>query len=505
MDIFLESFSTIIEPGSLFLIFIGTLIAFIMGLLPGLSGTEAMLVLLPFTYRMNVTEAMLLLMSAYAGAFVGGSVTGILFGIPGCSTTIATVFDGFPLRLQGKPFLAIGAAATSSIIGGIISVVAIVAVIPFMVPFSLLFGPPEWFAFVAFGLFVLAFVGEGKFLRALTSGMLGILLGTIGLCIVTGDIRFTFGTSYLWGGIPIIPAFIGLYPLAESIDLTFLKSTEDEESQQHILESQKAEMGNYWEDLWEGTKLSFTKIRALSIGCITGFVIGVIPAVGATLANIMGYSLAKQTSKEPESFGKGNVEGVIAAESANNASVGGALIPALALGIPGSLNTAILLGILMLHGIRPGTNIFASRLDVTWIIILAVAAGTILASAFVITAGWRLAGLILNLNIRFIVPLIVFIGSIAAYLSRNNINDVVLAFILAFIGYGMKKYDFSRICLIIALILGPIFEKSYYQTLGIGRGSVGIMLKSPVVLTIFIVTLAFCFMVLYRKIKGKTA
>ncbi len=499
MEAFVETLSLFMTFESLMLVIVGCLIALFMGLLPGLSGAEAMLILLPFTFRMPLFQAMLLMMSAYAGAFVGGAVTGILFGIPGCSTTIVTVFDGFPMRKQGRAFVAIGAAATASAVAGLLALLLTVAVMPLMVPFSLMFGPPEWFVFVLFGLVVLALAGEGRFLRALASGFLGILVGCIGLSIVTGDVRFTFGTSYLWGGIPIIPAFIGLYPLAEVIDLTFL-------SVKNKAESDSLEFTeNFTKNVWEGILVTFKKKKALVIGTITGWIIGVIPGVGGALANLMAYVLTKETSKEPETFGKGNVEGVVAAESGNNASVGGALIPTLALGIPGSVNTAILLGILLLHGIQPGTNVFEKYQDITWAIILSAAASTIFASVFVLIIGWRVAKVIHRIEIRYAVPVIVIIGSIAAYLTRGNVLDVVTAFVLALVGYGMKRFEFSRISFMIALMLGPLMEKSYFQALSIGRGSLKIFIQSPVVnilwVCVFIIMLASAF----RSYRAKKA
>jgi len=464
------------------LVFAGSMLALLMGMLPGLSSTEAMLILLPFTFSLNLSDSMMLLNGAYASAFVGGAVTSIMFGIPGSSTTIATVLDGYPMRQQGKGLVAIGAANMSSMFGGLFSIVLVIVLLPFMGPVSLMFGPPEWFVFVLFGLIILSFAGEGTFPRAMMSAALGILAGTIGLSEVTGDARFSFDIAFLWGGIPIIPAFIGLYPFAEAIDLIDVKMATAEDDQQQLSTSQA------FKDVFAGSKLAFKHFDKTMLGSFTGWFIGVIPGVGATLANMMSYILAKQLSKDPQSFGKGNPQGVIAAEAGNNASVGGALIPALALGIPGSLNTAILLSIFLINGIQPGTNVFQNNLDVTWVILLSVFMGTILSSAVIMVGGWQIARILQNLDIKLIVPVVVFIGGIASYLSRGNIFDLVISLVLGLIGFGMKKYQFSRISFIIALMLGPLLESSFFQALSIGRGSISIFFKGPVVLSLWVVT-----------------
>ena len=456
------------------LMLFGGIVALIMGLLPGLSGTEAMLLLLPFTYRMSLMDSMLLMMSAYAAAFVSGAVTSIFFGVPGSSTNITTVFDGHAMTRQGRAFEALGAASMSSCIGGLVSLLLIVILMPFIVPLSLLFGPPEWFAFVVFGLVVLAMAGEGKFIRALASGSLGLLISCVGMSEVTGGIRFVFGSTYLWGGITVIPAFIGLYPLAEAIDITFMEKALPIKE-----DGQKINTKEQIRQLFKGTVNGFTKIRAWVLSSIIGWFIGVIPGVGGTLANMMGYVLVKETSPNRDNFGKGNIEGIIGAEAANNASVGGALIPTLALGIPGSLNSVILLGIFLLHGIQPGTNFFEKHVDVTWIIILAGAWGTIMGSLVITATGWKFASLIYKVDMKLIAPVIVYIGSIAAYLTRNNILDVVLAYILAIFGYAMKHLQFSRLAFIIALMLGGLTESSYFQAMAMGRGSSKIFIKSP--------------------------
>lgn len=500
MDAFFESLMYTIKLNSIFLLVIGTVISFVFGLLPGLSGTEAMLLMLPFTFGMELNDAMLLLLSAYAASFVGGSITSIMFGVPGSPSSVTTCFDGFPLRKQGKAFYAIGAAASSSAFGGLFSLILVALLMPLMLTISLMFGPPEWFGVILFGLFVLAFAEEGRFARSLSSGLLGILISFMGLSTVTGDLRYTFGIPFLWGGIAAVPVFLGFYPLAEAVNLTFTKlPQQDLLADKQNVESDSTISKQNLSQMFAGACVPFKKFRAMFLGSLIGWIIGVIPGVGGALANTMGYVLVKQTSKNPETFGKGNIEGIIGAETANNASVGGALIPCLAVGIPGSLNTAILLGVLLIHGVKPGTNVFAEHIGTTWIIILAAAFGTILSSLITILIAGKIGARVLKIEIKIIIPIIVMVSSIAAYTVRNQPMDILVAYIFAFIGYAFKRYHFSRLTFVVAIMLGSVFESSYFQALAIGRGTYKSFYESPVLIAILIIMILFGVYVVFRS------
>lgn len=482
MEAFFDALGAIFSWQGMFLLWSATILALIMGMLPGLSSTECMLILLPFTFSLGLGSSMILLNAAYGAGFIGGAVTSIMFGIPGSSTSIATVLDGYPMRQQGRAMEALGAANVASLLGGLFALVIVACLMPLMGPASLLFGPPEWFVFVLFGLVVLAFAGEGTFGRAIVSAALGILAGCIGLSSVTGSARFSLGSSFLWGGIPIIPAFIGLYPFAEAMDLAFAKFEQGDEK--------GASARTAFRDQMRGALRTFQNLGHVVQGTLTGWFIGVVPGVGGTLANMMGYIIAKQSSKHPESFGKGNVAGVIASEAANNASTAGALIPALALGIPGSLNTAVLLGLFLINGIQPGTNVFEHNLGITWVILLSVAFSTLFSALIVLFGGWQIVRFTTKVNMKIVVLVVVVLGCIATYLSRTNIGDLFVALLLALIGIGMKRYNFSRISFIIALMLADLFETSFFQSLSIGRGSYSIFFKGPVVLTLWTLTAA---------------
>lgn len=478
-------------------------LAFLMGLLPGLSATEAMIILLPFTFAMGLDQSMIMLSAAYASGFVGGSLTSIVFGIPGSTTNMTTVLDGHALHKQGRTIYAVTVAATSSAVAGILALLLVIALMPVMEPFSLLFGPAEWFAFVIFGLVVLSFSGESPPLHGLMSGGLGLLFGTIGLSATTGSPRYTFGFSDLWGGIPIIAAFIALFPIAEALWMASGREAEIGKGDKPDLRTGQGV------EIWSGIKDTLSRFGTLVVSGAIGWLVGVIPGVGATLANVLAYFVIKDTARDKSKFGKGDIRGLIAAESSNNASVGGALLPALALGIPGSIATAILLSVFMINGVQPGTNIFSEHLQTTWVIILSIGGATVISSLFVIAGAWRIVGVIQKVSPQTIAPIIVFIGFMAVYLARSNANDLLIAAVLAVIGYLMKLCRFSRISFVVALMLGSIVESSFFQALSIGRGSYTVFFRSPTTWIIWLAVIACIALHLYgtygRRRQAKSA
>ncbi len=496
MDIFLFALYEIFSMENITLLFIGCFLALVLGILPGLSSTEAILILLPFTFTLELNQSMILISAAYSSAFVGGAVTSIIFGIPGTSTGLATIIDGHPLHKKGKTLYAVSVAAYSSAFAGILSIMIVIMLLPVIDDVSLLFGPAEWFAFVVLGLVILAFSNEGSFLKSLISAGLGLLLSVIGLSIITGFPRYTFGYTEMWGGIPIIAAFVGLYPMTEAISMINDSSNKlkiNTKELQNNLKKSSIQIQSGFKDT------IFNSPKWILAGAV-GWFVGVMPGVGGVLANMLGYLVVKETTKNNIKFGKGDVRGLIASEAANNGSVGGALVPALALGIPGSLNTAILLGVFMINGIQPGTNVFSENLDVTWIILISVCLATILSSAIIIFGGWRLVTLISQLNPKILAPTIIFLGCLAVILSRGNPLDLIFAGIMTFFGIFMKIYGYSRISLVIALMLGSLVESSFFQALAIGRGSYYVFLKSPTSIIIWFIVFICIFLHFYKFI-----
>lgn len=483
------------DPTNLVILVGACALSFIMGLLPGLSATEAMIILLPFSFAMELNQSMIMLSSAYAAGFVGGSITSIIFGIPGSATNLTTMLDGHALHKQGRTIFAVSAASTASVFAGLLSLVLVVLLMPLMEPISLLFGPAEWFAFVIFGLVVLSFSGDVQPLRGLVSGALGLLAGTIGLSVVNGVPRYTFGIVDLWGGIPIIPAFIALYPLTEAL---WMATGREAKMAPGGAEGSGTELLRSKGQVLEGIVETFRRTDTVLFAGAMGWLIGIIPGVGATLANILGYYVVKDMARDKSQFGKGDIRGLIAAESSNNSSIGGALIPCLALGIPGSIATAVLLGVFMINGVQPGSNIFSENLTVTWVIILAIALSTIISSGFVLAGAWRIAKVVGRLSPYSVAPMIVFIGFVSVILVRHNPADLIFAAALTVLGYLMKLYGFSRMSFVIALMLGPIVENSFFQALSIGRGSYTIFFSSVISWLIW-GSVAGCFLLHLRR------
>ena len=464
------------------LLLLGCLLALILGILPGLSSTEAMIILLPFTFRLELNESMILLSAAYASAFVGGALTSIVFGIPGTSTGLATMLDGHPLHKAGKTVYAVSLASWSSMFSGLLSLALVIALLPVIESVSLLFGPAEWFAFVMFGLVVLAFSSQGQFLQCLIAAGLGLLLSVIGLSVITGFPRFTGGFTELWGGIPVVAAFVGLYPMTEAISMILNHNKGDQGEVEKVKEEIRSSSG---QQLREGLRDTVKHTPQWSLAGFVGWIVGVIPGVGGVLANLLGYLVVRETLKDKAKFGHGDVRGLVASEASNNGSVGGALVPALALGIPGSLNTAILLSVFTINGVEPGTNIFTENLDTTWLIIMSVAVATVLSSLIVLGGGWRLISIVSKIPPVVIAPTIVFLGCMAVILSRGNTFDLGFAAFMTVVGVTMKAYGYSRISLVIALMLGSLVESSFFQALAIGRGSFWVFIDSPTAIIIW--------------------
>lgn len=482
MQELIEVAANLFTVQSVFLMTVGCILAMVMGALPGLSGTEALIILLPFTFTMGLDESMLILSSAYAASYVGGALTSIVFGIPGSSTNLATVLDGHPLHKQGRTIFAVNLAALASGAGAFLSLMLVIVLIPIIQPLALLFGPAEWFLFVVFGLVVLAFSNESNFLRVLMSGTLGLLLATVGQSVVSGLPRFSFGITDLWSGVPIIAAFIGLYPLCDAVDLARGGGATGDTTQTDpkILEGLKRKG-----QLREAFIATLRHGDKVGISSFVGWFVGVLPGVGSSLASVLGYLVVRMTCRDQSKFGHGDVRGLIGAEAANNASVGGALIPALALGIPGSLNTAILLSVLMINGVQPGTNIFSENQGALWSTLAGVALATIMSCAIVIIGGWRLSALIARIPPRATAPAIILIGCLSLILARGNPNDLLIAGVMMFIGLLLKKFGFSRLAFVIALVLGGIVESSFFQAVALGRGSYAIFFSSPVSLVLW--------------------
>lgn len=447
---------------------LGTGIGLLFGAIPGLGGTTALALLIPMTFGMNPDAAIVLVGGIMGGVPFGGSLSAILLNTPGAAPNAATCFDGYPLARQGKAGMAIGAAAAASALGGLIGVAVMLAVIPIAKAIVLLFGPPEFFMLAVLGLSAIAVSTGGKLIRGLISGGFGLMLAFVGFDDVGGGLRFTAGIEYLWDGVQLVPALIGLFAIAEMIKLLTVGGRVTTVGGSAILGR-----------VLEGVKSVFGNLATLLRGSAIGSFIGAVPGVGGTVASFLSYTLTRQMSTEPETFGQGNIQGVIASEAANNAKDGGSLIPTLAFGIPGSAEMAVFLGVLVLHGLEPGPRLLLENEDVIYGLIMALSLSCVLASAVGLAVA-RYLVLVTRTDVHYLAPIVISVALIGAYALQSSLGDVVAAMIFGVIGYFMVRFDYPRITLVIALVLGGIAERSYHQSLMMSDGSHGIFFTRPV-------------------------
>ncbi|MDF1555485.1 MAG: tripartite tricarboxylate transporter permease, partial [Deferrisomatales bacterium] len=357
----------LIWPGPLFLV-LGSTLGLVFGILPGLGGPQVLALLLPVTYGMETSQAIVLLIGAMSAVPFGGSITAILINTPGTGCSAATTFDGFPMARQGRAGVALGAAATASCLGGLFGAAILTVMLPIGKRVVLAFSYPEYFMLALMGLSVIAVVSQGSLWKGLIGACIGLMVATIGYDPVTGSVRFAFGSDHLWDGIGLVPAFIGLFAVGEALDL-FL-------SKRAIAEPAVTARTNG--GVLEGIRSVFTHFGVFLRCSVVGTLIGIIPGVGGAVANFLAYGHAVQSCKDPEKFGTGDVRGVIAPEAANNAKDGGALVPTLIFGIPGSIEMAVLLGALVVLGLEPGPRMMIDNPHVVLVLVYTLAAGNII-------------------------------------------------------------------------------------------------------------------------------
>jgi len=458
LDVWLGGIQSLFQVRELAFLALGMIIGLIFGAIPGLGGSTALALLMPLTYGLEPFTALALSGGVMGAVPLGGSITAILLNTPGTAPNAATCLDGYPLAQQGKAGLAIGAAASANAVGGIIGTLSVLAVLPIAKDLVLLFGPPEFFLLAVFGLVTTAMASRGKLLRGLITGGLGLMISFIGYNEVVGSERFTFGIDYLWDGVHLVPALIGLFAVAEMINLSVRGGAV-------ASDARAVKITSVAEGLFETFKHWGTVLR----GSLVGTVVGAIPGVGGVVASFLSYSLTVQASKQPETFGKGNIQGVIAPEAAINAKDGSALIPTLAFGIPGGAEMAVFLGILVLHGLQPGPMMLTQNQTEIYGLIWALTLSCILAS-FVGLALVRPLALITLVDSRILVPVVLCVAMVGSYAIDTNIENVVLTGVFGVLGYLMIRYDYPRLTVVIALVLGSTAERNFHQSLMIGDG-----------------------------------
>jgi len=434
---------------------LGTLLAMVVSVLPGISGVTLMALAIPLTAAWEPLPIMLLFGSFVAGATFMGSVTSILLGIPGKASTAATTLDGYPMAQQGRAKTAIGAAAMASALGSTFGVLVLILLIPVIREAILVFGPPEFLMFVIWGLTTIAVVTRGSVVKGLAMAGVGFLISFIGFDSRTAELRYTFGSLYLSDGLSLVPVFLGIFAITEMIHLG--------ESGRGTI-SGRASLEELTGSVWEGVLSIFRNFGLFVRSSIIGTVVGIIPGVGATVASFVAYARAVQTAKNPEQFGRGDIRGVLAPEAANDAKDAGALLPTLAFGIPGGTGTAMFLAVLMLHGLVPGKELMTNQLNLVFVLIWSLFFSNWMTSIVGIAGVNHLARLTV-VRTQLLVPIITVLVTLGAYVYRGRIEDVVVAFLFGFVGYYLKTYGWPRIPLVIALVLGALFEDNLHITL----------------------------------------
>jgi TctA family transporter len=491
-----HGFAVVVQPYNLVLMVIGIVLGVIVGVLPGLGGANGIAILLPLTFSMSPTSAIIMLSCIYWGALFGGAITSILFNIPGEPWSVATTFDGHPMAQQGRAGEALTAAFTSSFVGALFAVIVITLVAPMVANFALRFGPAEIFAvyFLAFA----SFVGLSKEppFKTIVAMMLGFALGAVGLDQMTGQLRLTFGFTEMLNGFDFLIAVIGLFGIGEIL-LTMEEGLSFKGKAAHI---DPKVVWQTWKTLPKYWMLS---LRSCLIGCWMG-----ISPAGATPASFMSYGIAKRISKRGKNFGNGEIEGVIAPETAAHAAGTSALLPMIALGVPGSPTAAVLLGGLLIWGLQPGPLLFVEQKDFVWGLIASMYMGNIVGLLIVLTCVPVFAA-ILRIPFSVIAPIILVLCAIGAYTVHNSTFDVLMMVVFGILGYFMKKTNYPMAPLVLAIVLGDKAEEAFRQSLLGSGGSLGIFFSNPLVSTIMILGLIALFWSVisssWAKLRGQAA
>ena len=460
-------------------------IGLVIGIIPGMGGNMGLALLIPFTFGMDPISGFAFLLGMHAVVHTGGSIPAILFDTPGTGPNAATCIEGFPMAQKGEAGRALGAALTSSMIGGVLGAIFMALVIPIVRPLVLSFGPPEFFMMAIMGLAFISLMAGDSILKGLMAGGMGLIISFVGMDPQTGVVRFNYGMLHLMDGINIVTIVVGLFAVAEVIDMgikggaiAHTKSTDVEGS-----------------GVWQGVRDSFSHWWLVLRCSIIGNIIGIIPGLGGDAAAFICYGHAVQTTKRRDEFGKGCVEGVIATDAAHNSKEGGALIPTLAFGVPGSSGMAILLGAFMILGVAPGPEMFTKHLDLVFSMVWVLVFANIIAVILCLPFAAKMAS-ITFIRTSVMIPFILVCGILGSYLTTGRLNDILITAAFGGIGYAMKKYDYSRGPLILGIVLGRIAENALHVSLNL----YGLLFMfRPITLVLLIITLATVLYPVYKE------
>jgi putative tricarboxylic transport membrane protein len=486
-------FGIALQPLNLILIIFGAAVGLFIGAMPGLGSVNGVAILLPMTFLVPPTGAIIFLGALYYGAMYGGAISSIMLGIPGASTAVATTFDGRPLALQGKANQALVTAAAASFTGGTLSVILFTTCAPPLAEVSLRFGAPDIFSLMVLAFATFIGLGGDDIAKTFFSIFIGLMFACVGVDVITGNPRLIFfGLPGFYHGINFLVLAIGIYGIGEMLWVIELSLGKVE------VTKAKISIGAIFEGLAKAVRTWKTMI----MGSVLGYFVGVLPAAGATPGSLMAYGVAKSASREPETFGKGNLHGVAGPESANNAASTGSMLPMLTLGIPGSPTTAILLGGMVIWGLDPGPLLFVQHQEFVWGLIASLYVANVFAGlinvAFIPAFLW-----VLKLPFSILAPIIFILCMVGGYAPTQDLHDVWLMFAFGVVGYLMRKLDYPMAPAVLAIVLGPMTEASMRQSLLMSGGSFAIFFSRPMSGTIMIVALLLIFLPVLKIIWEK--
>jgi len=478
------------------MLFAGVIGGIFLGSLPGLSATMGIALLIPITFGMEPVAALVLLSAIYTSAIYGGSITAILIHTPGTPSSAATAMDGYQMTLRGEGLKALGTSTVCSVIGGVVSAIALLVLAPPLAQISLKFSAPEYFLMAVFGLTIIASLSSGAMAKGLAGGLFGLLVGLVGVDIMTAYPRFTFGVTELENGISLIPAMIGLFSISQVLmQAEILHSDKKKKTVAVELKGKVFPDRKDWRKIWPTVTKS----------SVIGLLVGILPGAGGDVASWVAYNEAKRGSKNPENFGKGEIEGLAAAETANNAVTGGAMIPLLTLGIPGSAATAVMLGGLYIHGLKPGHELFTQNADIIYAVIIGLILANILMGIFGLTMARQVVK-VASIPFSILAPVIIVLSVVGSYAINNNMFDVYVMVVFGLIGYLMRKTNFSTAAVVIAMILGSMAEIGYRQAIVMSKGDVLSYYFSRPISIILMVLIALALLTpLFQKWKSRKA
>ena len=490
---FLNYFSNVFTFGNILILVLGTIGGLLLGAAPGLSPTMAVALLIPFTFKMSPEQGLIMLGAVYTATVAGGAISAILLKIPGAPANIATVMDGYPMAQNGKSKEALHYCFISSFVGGVIGIIILIFFTPLLANVALKFGPSHMFWIAIFGVTVIATLDSNSIIKGLFSGALGLWLATIGYDSVLGVERFVFNPIFS-GGINIIAALVGLFAIPQVLSMIEIKLNISDQFQMEK------------KSLFQSIKYNLSRVKALVVGSVTGVIIGLIPGAGGQIAGLVSYDQIKKISRNKENFGKGEPDGIIAAESANNAMVGPSLVPLLTLGVPGSPTAAVLLGGLLIHGMFPGPNLFTIYAETTWTFINSL----LVAQFLMLIFGLYISGLakyVIRTPANYMAAAITILAIFGTYSVQHNFADVIVMLFLGVSMFFLSKFGFTAAPVVLGLILGPIAETNFTQAKIIAGTQNGILdYLTSGILNLTIITLCLLSIIygIITEIKKKT-